>query len=114
MLPPACCCRGCCGFDEWYVFGTKPSPLGSICQANVFETEIAAPNVFQFINFGGFQLSAPQMKAVADLFWSQMERVRPESYLGDGDSCLVFASSDEGIFASVQGILSSSQPRSAY
>jgi hypothetical protein len=32
-LPPECCC---CGFDEWYIFGTKPTALGSICHANVF------------------------------------------------------------------------------
>jgi hypothetical protein len=47
--------RECCGFDEWYIFGTEPTPFGSICHANVFETAIAPPNVFQFINFGGFQ-----------------------------------------------------------
>jgi hypothetical protein len=77
MLAPDCCCRECCGFDEWYIFGTKPTPLGSICHANVFETAIAPPNVFQFINFGGFQLSNPQMKAITDLFWTQMAWVRP-------------------------------------
>jgi hypothetical protein len=46
MLPLDCCCRKCYGFDEWYIFGTEPTPLGSICHANVFETALAFPNVF--------------------------------------------------------------------
>jgi hypothetical protein len=46
ILPPDCCCRECCGFDEWYIFGTEPTPFGSICHANVFETAIAPPYVF--------------------------------------------------------------------
>lgn len=113
MLPRGCCCRDCCGFDERYIFGTEPPPLGSICHANVFETAIAPPNVFQFINFGGFQLSDPQMKAITDLFWTQMAWVRPESYLGDGDRCLVFVSSDQERFGSVHDILSRSPSRNA-
>ena len=46
MLPLDCCCRKCYGFDEWYIFGTEPTPRGSICHANVFETALAFPNVF--------------------------------------------------------------------
>lgn len=111
MLPPDCCCRECCGFDEWYIFGTKPIPLGSICQANVFETPIAPPNVFQFVNFGGFQLSNPQMKAITDLFWTQMAWVRPDAYLGDGERCLVFVSSDDERFDSAQDVLSRNASR---
>lgn len=111
MLPPDCCCRECCGFDEWYIFATEPTPLGAICDANVFEVAVAPPNVFQFINFGGFQLSDPHMKAITDLFWRQMAWVRPESYLGDGERCLVFVSADPELFASVQGILSRSPAR---
>jgi hypothetical protein len=106
MLPHNCCCLECYGFDEWYIFGTAPAPLGSICQANVFETAIAPPNVFRFINFGGFQLSDPEMAPVTDLFWAQMAWIRSESYLGDGDRCLVFVSSDHERFNSVYDILS--------
>jgi hypothetical protein len=77
-LPSQCCCRDCGPFDEWYIFRTQPTPFGAICRANVFETAIAPPNVFQFINFGAFRLSDPQMKAITDLFWQQIEWVRPE------------------------------------
>jgi hypothetical protein len=114
MLPPDCCCRECCGFYEWYIFGTEPTPLGSICRANVFETAIAPPNVFQFINFGGFQLSDLQMKAITDLFWRQMAWVRPESYLGDGDGRLIFVSSDHECFRSVNDILSRCPSRNVH
>ena len=113
MLPSDCCCRECCGFDEWYIFGTELTPLGSICHANVFETAIAPPNVFQFINFSGFQLSNPQMKAITDLFWTQMAWVRPESYLGAGERCLVFVSSDHQRFSNVNHILRRSPSRNA-
>ena len=111
MLPPRCCCTDCCRFDEWYIFGTEPRPLGSICHANVFESAIAPPNVFQFVNFGRFRFSDPQMKIIADLFWKQMGWVGPESYVGDGDSCLVFVSSDHRIFDSVHDLLSRSPSR---
>jgi hypothetical protein len=109
-LPSDCCC-GHGGFDEWYVFGVEPPVLGAICHANVFEKAIASPNVFQFINFYGFQLSNAHMKALADLFWTQMEWVRPESYVGDGDRCLMFVSSDHQLFVSVRDTLSRFPPR---
>ena len=106
-LPAGCCCSDCGPFDEWYIFQTPPTPFGSISHMNVFETSIAPPNVFQFINFGGFQLSDPQMKPITDLFWTQMGWMRPESYLGKGDRCLVFVSSDHELFVRVQEALRS-------
>ena len=111
MLPERCCCRECYGFDEWYIFDTEPAPLGSICDSNVFETAISRPNVFQFINFGGFQLSDPQMNPITDLFWKQMEWIQPESYVGDGNKCLVFVSSNHEVFCIVHDALSRSPSR---
>jgi hypothetical protein len=111
MLPPDCCCR-CSGFDEWYIYATEAPQLGSICHGNVFETTIAPPNVFQFINFGGFRFSDQALKAIIDLFWKQVEWMQPESYLGDGDNRLVFVSSDDELFRNVEIILSSSPSRS--
>jgi hypothetical protein len=55
ILPSNCCCRECCGYDEWYVFERQPPSLGSVCHANVFTSEIGSGNVFQFINFIGFE-----------------------------------------------------------
>jgi len=106
-LPSKCCCRDCGPFDEWYIFKTQPTPLGLICHANVFQTSIAAPDVFQFFNFGGFQLSDPKMKDITDPFWEQIRWVRPESYLADGNRCLVFVSSDQELFGSIREVLKS-------
>jgi hypothetical protein len=111
MLPPDRCCH-CCGFDEWYIYATEAPQLGSICHVNVFEATIAPPNVFQFINFGGFRFSDQELKAITDLFWKQVEWMQPESYLGDGDSRLVFVSSDDELFRNVETILSDSPSRS--
>ena len=108
MLPLDCCCRDCGPFDEWYIYGTAAPQLGSICRANVFNTAIAPPDVFQFINFGGFRFSDQQMKPVTDLFWKQIEWMQPESYLGDGDSCLLFVSSNGELFRRTEAILSRS------
>ncbi len=111
MLPRDCCCRDCGPFDEWYIYGTEAPELGSICHANVFDTAIAPPSVFQFVNFC-FRFSDQQMKAVADLFWKQIEWMQPESYLGDGNSCLLFVSSNGELFRGVETTLSRSPSRS--
>jgi hypothetical protein len=110
ILPRDCYCHDC-GFDEWYIFGSKPALLDSICISKVFEYEIAPPNVLQFINFLGFRLSDPQMKDIIDLFWGQMQWINPESYLGDGNRCLIFASSNHDLFGSVYETLSKSPSR---
>jgi hypothetical protein len=97
----------CNGFDEWYVFDSRPEPLGALCQENVFTTEINRGTFFAFINFLGFALSDPKMKPVTDLFWRQMEWALPESYLGDGPDGLIFATRNRNLFESVRRRLQS-------
>ena len=104
-LPSNCCCRGCYGFDEWYIFYSRPEPMGRICKTNVFATEIAPPNVFAFINFGGFSLSDPDMTEVTELFWQQMSSVLHDAYLGDGEDWLIFISRDSKLFAAAERAL---------
>lgn len=106
MLPPNCCCRECCGYDEWYVFERQPPSLGAVCHANVFTSEIGSGNVFQFINFIGFRFSDTQMKGIGDLFWRQIDWVQPESYLADGEDCLLFATYNSQLYGSVRETLS--------
>ncbi len=100
-LPMDCCGPDSGGYDEWYVFGT-PRQLGALCRENVFTTAVAPGTVFAFINFFGFQPSEPEMQPVTDLFWKQMGWMQPESYIGDGRSCLVFATRDRALFAAVR------------
>jgi hypothetical protein len=97
-LPSDCICRECRGYDEWYIFESQPPPLGSICHANVFASEIGHGNVFQFINFVGFRFSNPQTKEIDRLFWRQMDWVQPESYIGEGADCLLFATRNSRLY----------------
>lgn len=83
-------------FDEWYLFGS-PRNLGNLFQGNVFETSIQADQVAAFVNFGGFSLHSPEMKALADWFWLQLELIQPESFIAGG-SLLNFVTCDEQLF----------------
>jgi hypothetical protein len=52
-----------------------------------------------FVNYG-FALHPPERASLADLFWPQMTRIRPESYLADNDY-LTFVGANQTLFASV-------------
>ena len=96
---------GVSGYDEWYIFQNQAPPLGSVCHANVFTSEIGPGNVFQFVNFMGWRFSDSQMKAISDLFWLQMDWVKPESYVADGGVCLLFATRNSGLSLAVRDTL---------
>ncbi len=100
-LPRYCGYGDCCGYTEWYLFETCPRSLGSISNDNVFEAVIEPGRVFRFINFYGFAFSDAAMKDVADLFWKQIAWMRPESYLGDGEGQLLFATRNSILFDAV-------------
>ena len=99
-VPEDCCGRACGPFDEWYVYET-PTQQGSLCMDNPFTTEMAPPNVFAFVNLGEFCPSNPEMQPITELFWKQIEWMQPQSYIADGNACLVFASRDKSLFAGV-------------
>jgi len=101
-LPANCCCRDCCCPDEWYLFDSRPEFLGSICEGNPFETEIKRGNFIRIATFCNFRFSEPEMKAIVDMFWEQIHWVRPESYVADCDSCLIFATRDRALFNAVR------------
>jgi hypothetical protein len=88
------------GFDEWYVFDS-PKDLGQLWRGNVFETPKAAGHIADFVNFGDFAPHNPEVQAVLSLFWEQLERIQPESYVADGNAFLTFVSRDKQIFAAV-------------
>lgn len=104
ILPPNCCCQ-CCGYDEWYIFQSQPAPLGSVCHANLFTSEVGPGSVFRFVNFMGVPFSDSQMQPVSDLFWRQMDWVQPESYVADGGDCLLFATRSSELYAAVRDAL---------
>jgi hypothetical protein len=77
------------GFDEWYVF-EQPAPAG----------EIEA-----FVNWMGFRLYEPLFQWCADRFWDQMERLAPESYIGDG-TVLTVVTRNSQLFERMLAVLS--------
>jgi hypothetical protein len=77
-------------YDEWYIYPTR--------------REIDPPEVF--INYGGFQLryyaADIELHGLLQRFWLQMERLRPESYLAEGES-LMFATRDADLYEDALG-----------
>jgi len=60
------------------------------------------------VNYMTFRLSDPS-QALAERFWKQMAWVQPESHIGDGRDCLIFATRNRGLFTSVMARLESLQ-----
>ncbi len=76
--------RGNGGFDEWYLFEV-PADLGG---------EIVA-----LVNYYFSPDLANDARSV--IFWEQIEKFQPESYISDGSECVTFVSRNAGLFQSV-------------
>jgi hypothetical protein len=89
------------GWDEWYIFNT-PTDLGTSHLAeNIFEVPHDHGHVSVLVNYY-FALDPPERsKDFATLFWAQLARIRPESYVADNDY-LTFVSTNKTLFASVR------------
>lgn len=87
------------GWDEWYIF-TTPTDLGTSHLAeNIFEVPQEQGHLSVLVNHG-FALHPPERAKLADLFWPQMARIHPESYVADNDF-LTFVTMNEALFARV-------------
>ena len=88
------------GWDEWYIFN-NPTDLGSShLKDNIFEVPQEQGHLSVLVNYG-FALHPPdRSKGLTDLFWQQLARVQPESYVADNDY-LTFACVNKALFASV-------------
>lgn len=75
------------GGDEWYIFdGEIPSKIQS---------------VHVFVNWLGFHFDeSDKVKDLQKQFWSQLEELKPESYLGD-TNILLFATRNKSLFDKV-------------
>jgi hypothetical protein len=88
------------GWDEWYIFD-NPTDLGTSHLAdNIFEAPQEQGHVSVFVNYC-FALHKPESKELTTLFWQQIARIRPESYVADNDY-LNFVSTNKTLFASVR------------
>jgi len=88
-------------YDEWYIFDSLVDLGTSHVRENVFEVPQEQGHVSVFVNYG-FALHPPERAGLANLFWPQMERIRPESYVADNDY-LTFVSANKTLFVSVLG-----------
>jgi hypothetical protein len=87
------------GWDEWYVFDQLVDLGTSHLAENIFEVPQEQGHVSVFVNYG-FALYPSERSSLATLFWPQIARIRPESYVADNDY-LTFASVNKTLFAIV-------------
>jgi hypothetical protein len=92
------------GYDEWYSF-ESPKDLGERSAGNMFiEPFRPAPGrAVVFVNWLSFVLhdSTSSARTLVELFWEQIDRIEPESYIADGCECLTFVSRDKQLFDGV-------------
>ena len=89
------------GWDEWYIFNT-PTDLGTSHLAeNIFEVPQEQGHLSVLVNYG-FALYPPERAGhLAELFWPQLTRVSPESYVANNDY-LTFVTMNQVLFARVR------------
>lgn len=92
------------GWDEWYIFNA-PTDLGiSHLAENIFEVPLQEGHLSVLVNYC-FALHPPERaKGLADLFWPQLVRIRPESYVADNDY-LTFVTMNKTFFARVHDVV---------
>jgi hypothetical protein len=69
-------------------------------EENIFEVPQEQGHVSVLVNYC-FALHRPELKDLATLFWQQVARIRPESYVADNDY-LTFVTTNKTLFASVR------------
>jgi hypothetical protein len=87
-------------YQEWYLF-EAPVDLGTLSRGNVFVTPPGPGRTLVFIGYATLVLHEPEMEELTDLFWMQLEALRPESYFGEGQDYLTFVTRNPAFFDSV-------------
>lgn len=93
-------------FDEWYVF-EKPTDLGSRSpqESNVFEASLDPGEVHPFVNFSySFSLHRPESATLTELFWKQMDWIRPYAFIADGEQLTVVSCDKELLAQAREGL----------
>ncbi len=100
------------GFDEWYLFETKAADMGQRIKGNPFEPASGPRpgHLMEFVSQCSFSISVGDPDDfLANLFWRQLERTEPESYVADGHDCLTFVTRNSALFDSVYRRLSAAR-----
>jgi hypothetical protein len=92
------------GWDEWYVFESQ-TDLGALCHTNPFAPRPGPGQVHAYVNFN-VALHDGETGAVLELFWEQMNWIKPESFLGESEQYLSFATRNKNIFSAMLQSLS--------
>lgn len=97
------------GYDEFYTF-ENPCDLGERRRGNIFQEEFAPSpgKTAVFVAWASFVLHRVDGQALTDLFWPQLLRLNPESYVADGTSCLTFVTRNKKVFDTVHDRLGQS------
>jgi hypothetical protein len=92
------------GFDEWYLFETK-TDLGEVIKGNPFEEQnlFGLGRIVAFVNF--FYSPEQTDNALSEMFWNQIDWIKPESYISDGSECVTFVSRNPAAFDVVKRCL---------
>jgi hypothetical protein len=93
-------------WDEWYVFD-HPFRLGHLFpeDRNMFADPIASDEICVFVNYNHGLHNADH--TISDLFWTQIEKVRPQAYIAESDYQLTVVTSDKTLFAAARGAIQS-------
>jgi len=89
------------GYDEWYFFSTPPSHLGEIFNGNPFvpENKPRPGKLIVFVGWAAFVLhETTGADTINEMFWQQLDWVRPDFYVSDGRDNLTFVSKHEEVF----------------
>jgi hypothetical protein len=89
-------------FDEWYVFD-QHTEVGRIADqgSNVFEEWRSEDTIFRFVNYW-LDLRRDDKKLLTDLFWKQINRIRPGVYVADCQLFSTVVSKDQQLFEAVR------------
>jgi hypothetical protein len=89
------------GYDEWYLLEAA-ADLGELItrEENPFEPAHAPQprRLMVFVNYPAFVLDDPSETVFADMFWKQLEWIKPESYVADGRDYLTFVTTNGPLF----------------
>lgn len=84
----------CPGYDEWYLFDTPPRDLGEILAGNPFleDNKPRPGRLLIFVGWAAFVLhdTDPAVQPINEMFWQQLDWIRPDVYISDGRDNLTF------------------------
>jgi hypothetical protein len=94
----------CPGYDEWYVFDTPPQHLGEVLCGNPFvEGNTPQPGrLLVMVGWADFMLhSDDPAQTINEMFWRQLDWIRPKVYVSDGRDNLTCVCRDLALFESI-------------